>query len=137
MYFRNNSPRTTCLYSAASMLLRNLSAAFQSLSSKPRFAPFELGCRSGGVLPDKVSLSVIGEYGNSVFIGINLLPLFLIGSRKRRVLMVRSTMLTRGFVVLDLMLRSLLVASPLTSILVCRYSTCSLGVLNHVLRHCT
>src|SRR5437867_13178423 len=86
MYFRNNSPRTTCLYSAASMLLRNLSAAFQSLSSKPRFAPFELGCRSGGVLPDKVSLSVIGEYGNSVFIGINLLPLFLIGSRKRRVL---------------------------------------------------
>src|SRR2546422_9495343 len=41
IYLRNNSPSTTCLYSAASMLLRNLSAAFQSLSSKPRFAPFD------------------------------------------------------------------------------------------------
>ena len=38
MYLRKISPRTTCLYSAASMLLRSASAAFQSLSSKPRFA---------------------------------------------------------------------------------------------------
>ena len=39
MYFRKISPRTTCLYSAASMLLRILSAASQSLASNPRFAP--------------------------------------------------------------------------------------------------
>src|SRR5947199_9734559 len=95
MYFRNNSPRTTCLYSAASMLLRNLSAAFQSLSSKPRFAPFELGCRSGGVLPDKVSLSVLGEYDNDASIGITNIPLYLIGSGIHHVHMVRPTMLTR------------------------------------------
>jgi hypothetical protein len=38
MYFRNISPRTTCLYSAASMLLRSLSAASQSLASNPRLA---------------------------------------------------------------------------------------------------
>src|SRR5439155_11130070 len=39
MYFKKISPRTTCLYSAASMLLRSASAACQSLASKPRFAP--------------------------------------------------------------------------------------------------
>jgi hypothetical protein len=40
MYFRKMRPRTTCLYSAASMLLRILSAAAHSVASKPRFAPF-------------------------------------------------------------------------------------------------
>src|SRR5205823_4741194 len=39
MYFRKMRPRTTCLYSAASMLLRSLSAASQSLASKPMLAP--------------------------------------------------------------------------------------------------
>ena len=34
-----DEPRTTCLYSAASMLLRSLSAASQSLASNPRLAP--------------------------------------------------------------------------------------------------
>ena len=38
MYLRKMRPRTTCLYSAASMLLRSLSAASQSLASKPRLA---------------------------------------------------------------------------------------------------
>ena len=42
MYFRKISPSTTCLYSAASMLLRSLSAASQSLASKPRLAPLPL-----------------------------------------------------------------------------------------------
>ena len=32
-------PRTTCLYSAASMLLRSLSAVSQSFASNPRLAP--------------------------------------------------------------------------------------------------
>src|SRR3990170_4865689 len=39
MYFRKMRPRTTCLYSAASMLSRSLSAACQSLASKPSTAP--------------------------------------------------------------------------------------------------
>ena len=39
MYLRKISPRTTCLYSAASMLLRSASAACQSCCSKPTFAP--------------------------------------------------------------------------------------------------
>src|SRR5205807_10276999 len=38
MYLRKIRPRTTCLYSAASMLLRSLSAASQSLASKPMLA---------------------------------------------------------------------------------------------------
>src|SRR5437763_12067172 len=38
MYFRKIRPRTTCLYSAASMLLRNLSAASHNFCSKPMFA---------------------------------------------------------------------------------------------------
>ena len=38
MYLRKIRPRTTCLYSAASMLLRSASAAAQSLASKPRLA---------------------------------------------------------------------------------------------------
>src|SRR5690606_21793110 len=38
MYLRKMSPRTTCLYSAASMLLRSLSAICQSFSSKPTTA---------------------------------------------------------------------------------------------------
>src|SRR5437773_7581042 len=42
MYLRKISPRTTCLYSAASMLLRSASAAAQSFASKPRLAPFWL-----------------------------------------------------------------------------------------------
>src|SRR6202008_3660478 len=37
-YFRKIRPRTTCLYSAASMLLRSLSAASQSFCSKPMLA---------------------------------------------------------------------------------------------------
>ena len=35
MYLRKIRPRTTCLYSAASMLLRSASAAAQSLASRP------------------------------------------------------------------------------------------------------
>src|SRR5437899_8370427 len=38
MYLRKIRPRTTCLYSAASMLDRSLSAASQSLASKPMLA---------------------------------------------------------------------------------------------------
>src|SRR3989338_6773685 len=38
MYLRKIRPRTTCLYSAASMLLRSASAAAQSLASSPRVA---------------------------------------------------------------------------------------------------
>src|SRR5436190_5436537 len=38
MYLRKIRPRTTCLYSAASMLLRSLSAASQSFCSKPILA---------------------------------------------------------------------------------------------------
>jgi hypothetical protein len=34
---RKTRPRTTCLYSEASMFLRSLSAALKSFSSKPRF----------------------------------------------------------------------------------------------------
>src|SRR5262249_51862765 len=49
MYLRKMRPSTTCLYSAASMLLRSLSAACQSLASKPRVAPFAAG--PGGTLP--------------------------------------------------------------------------------------
>ena len=43
MYFKKIRPSTTCLYSAAPMLLRSLSAVSQSLASKPRLAavPFE------------------------------------------------------------------------------------------------
>src|SRR5437870_8481540 len=41
MYLRKISPRTTCLYSAASMLLRRASAAAHSLASKPSVAPLE------------------------------------------------------------------------------------------------
>ena len=39
MYFRKISPSTMCLYSAASMLLRNLTAGCHSLASNPKFAP--------------------------------------------------------------------------------------------------
>ena len=38
MYLRKMRPRTTCLYSAASMLLRSLSAVSQSVASKPMVA---------------------------------------------------------------------------------------------------
>src|SRR5947209_4099117 len=41
IYFRKISPRTTCLYSEASMRPRSLSAACHSFCSKPRLAPFE------------------------------------------------------------------------------------------------
>ncbi len=51
MYFRNTSPSTTCLYSAASMLPRRMSAASQSLASNPRLAPFALAC---GALADRL-----------------------------------------------------------------------------------
>ena len=44
MYLRKMSPSTTCLYSAASMWPRSLSAAAQSFSSKPRLAPLPF-CR--------------------------------------------------------------------------------------------
>ena len=36
--------RTTCLYSAASRLLRSLSAASQSFASNPRAAPLPWSC---------------------------------------------------------------------------------------------
>src|SRR5450830_995510 len=39
---RKTRPRTTCLYSAESMLSRRLSAMFQSFDSKPRVAPVVL-----------------------------------------------------------------------------------------------
>jgi hypothetical protein len=38
MYLRKIRPRTTCLYSAASMFERSLSAASQSFASNPMFA---------------------------------------------------------------------------------------------------
>jgi hypothetical protein len=38
MYLRKMRPRTTCLYAAASMLLRSLSAESQSFASKPKGA---------------------------------------------------------------------------------------------------
>src|SRR5436190_10623761 len=41
MYLRKIRPRTTCLYSAASMLLRRASAAAHSLASRPTVAPLE------------------------------------------------------------------------------------------------
>ena len=37
-YLRNMRPRTTCLYSAASILFRSLSASAQRVVSNPRFA---------------------------------------------------------------------------------------------------
>ena len=43
MYLRKMRPRTTCLYSAASMLLRRASAAAQSLGSRPSMADCWLG----------------------------------------------------------------------------------------------
>src|SRR5664279_4805200 len=39
---RKTRPRTTCLYSAESMLPRRLSAMLQSFDAKPRFAPVVL-----------------------------------------------------------------------------------------------
>src|SRR2546422_10414994 len=42
MYLRKIRPRTTCLYSAASMLLRSASAAAQSFCSNSRLAPFSV-----------------------------------------------------------------------------------------------
>ena len=42
MYFKKIRPSTTCLYSAASILLRSLSAACQSVCSKPGLAPLPL-----------------------------------------------------------------------------------------------
>jgi hypothetical protein len=38
MYFKKIKPSTTCLYSAASILLRSLSAVSQSFCSKPMLA---------------------------------------------------------------------------------------------------
>src|SRR5690554_6168104 len=40
MYFRNISPSTTCLYSAASMFFLSLSADFQSCFSNGSSVPF-------------------------------------------------------------------------------------------------
>src|SRR5690348_3628192 len=51
MYFRKIRPSTTCLYSAASMLLRSLSAASHSLASKPRLAPLPLAVFAPRDLP--------------------------------------------------------------------------------------
>src|SRR5580704_3154838 len=42
MYLRKIGPSTTCLYSAASMLLRSASAACHSFASKPSVAPLSL-----------------------------------------------------------------------------------------------
>ena len=46
MYLRKIRPRTTCLYSAASMLLRSASAACQSLASNPSGALPFFFCRA-------------------------------------------------------------------------------------------
>jgi hypothetical protein len=43
MYLRKMREMTACLYSAAFMLLRSMSAASQSLASKPRLADAALG----------------------------------------------------------------------------------------------
>jgi hypothetical protein len=43
MYLRKISPSTTCLYSAASMLLRSASAAAQSFDSNPKGVPLANG----------------------------------------------------------------------------------------------
>ena len=51
MYLRKMRPRTTCLYSAVSMLFRSLSAVSQSLASKPRLAgESALGFAIGAIL---------------------------------------------------------------------------------------
>src|SRR4051812_35689303 len=50
MYLRKMRPRTTCLYSAASMLLRSLSAASQSLASKPTLAADFSAAEDGALL---------------------------------------------------------------------------------------
>src|SRR6266540_2858226 len=42
MYFRKMRPRTTCLYSAASIWPRSLSAAAQSVASRRGSAPLDL-----------------------------------------------------------------------------------------------
>ena len=42
IYFKKISPSTTCLYSLASILPLNLSAAFQSVSSNPMFPVFSV-----------------------------------------------------------------------------------------------
>src|SRR4029079_8857184 len=65
MYLRKISPRTTCLYSAASMLLRRASAACQSFASNPRFAlahalaPRPLCTRSSDYLRRKSRLAEV------------------------------------------------------------------------------
>src|SRR5436309_12840552 len=51
MYLRKIRPRTTCLYSAASMLLRSASAAAQSFASKPRLAVVSFFFRCGTESP--------------------------------------------------------------------------------------
>src|SRR5690554_1114388 len=50
MYLRKITPKTTCLYSDASMLPRNTSAAFQISCSKPTSAPLIFGNRHPSVL---------------------------------------------------------------------------------------
>ncbi len=69
-FSRKMRPRTTCLYSAASMLLRSLSAASQSLASKPMLAEllFDDLC---DLAPDHLSALILAKLflmrsGNSV-----------------------------------------------------------------------
>src|SRR5690606_3413510 len=65
MYLRKMRPRTTCLYSAASMLPRNVSAAAQSLSLKPCLPlpdePFDLA--------DFALAALVGGVGSSSSMG--------------------------------------------------------------------
>src|ERR1700677_4929004 len=49
MYLRNMSPRTTCLYSAASILLRRASAAAQSFASRPSIADEEFSVTESAI----------------------------------------------------------------------------------------
>ena len=63
-------PTTTCLYSAACMLLRSLSAASQSLASKPMLAAeslfllvlFAIRFPCGAVLGGRTCLSLTKTY---------------------------------------------------------------------------
>src|SRR3989337_419344 len=63
MYFRKMRPRTTFLYSAASMLSRSLSAACQSLASNPSTAPL------GPFRPLPAFVFRAMEFPSKVFLG--------------------------------------------------------------------
>ena len=75
MYLRKISPSTTCLYSAASMLLRSLSAAAQSLASKPTMAADWLALSSFALRLVRFAFAALAMDGfpdNQSVIGIKL-----------------------------------------------------------------